>query len=136
LGDRNGKVVLLMDPDAIEGTVLPGVIPAGADLTGGIEIRVTFTANANTGACRFGAAIDRANASASSDSYDTEATNDAAAPGTALHWVTRSWTISNLDSLASGEPFLLYLRRVATHGNDTLTEEAEILLVELRKAAA
>jgi hypothetical protein len=93
-----------------------------------------MASSATSGVCRWGAAIRRLNDDAedldSAHTYDYNDTDDTAASASGeLSYPTIAFTDgADMDSLADGETFILRVRRNASHANDTMTGDAELLM--------
>ena len=136
---RNSIPVLDFDGTATnEEIVFSGIMPEAAVLTSGLKVRIHWTSvDQTTGQCRWGVQFERMNTDLDTDSFDPTA-NEAhsttnATPG--IITVTEI-TCTAIDSLAAGEPFRLKVYRDASDTtNDTMTNDAELVLVEVRGAA-
>lgn len=134
---RNGHVVLDFAADSAEATYLPGVLPsnyAGGDL----EARIHWTASSGTsGAVRWKLRFERLEADGpdlDSEDFQAAAAATSAAPAAAGTLVRQTVALAEVDSAAAGDAFRLVLQRDATHDDDDLPGDAELLAVELREA--
>lgn len=137
LDTRNSIAVLDFDAAAVEGTSWVGVIPEGANLSSGITVRIWWMAtSATSGNVRWRAKWEKTGTDMDADSYDTATEATGAANGTSGIETVTSITCTAIDSLAAGDRFRLAIERVGNDAtNDTMTDDAELVAVELRQVA-
>jgi len=136
LDTRNSVAVLDFDADAAEGAVFVGVIPEGAVLTSGIIVRLSWAAtSATSGDCRWLVDIEKTTGhDIDADGYDTAVAGTTTTSGTSGLVNTTAITITTIDSVAAGDAFRVRVRRDATNAGDTMTDDAELIAVEVRAA--
>jgi hypothetical protein len=133
--------VAILDFDAAtdESAIFVGVMPEAAVLTSGLKVFIHWAAtSATSGACRWGAQIERLEAhDIDGDGFDTAGTNGTTTNATSGVVNETEITVSNIDSLAAGEPYRLKIYRDAdgTSGTDDMTGDAELIAVEVRSGA-
>jgi len=136
LDTRNSIAVLDFDASVVESAVWVGIIPPGTNLTGGLKVRIHWTATtATSGDAVWGASVERGNTDIDTDSYDTEATATGTANGTSGVVAVTEIALTATDGVVAGDMFRLKIRRLATSGSDTMTGDAELIAVEVRSAA-
>jgi hypothetical protein len=137
LDTRNSIAVLDFDDATVETIKWVGVIPQGANLSSGIEVRIYWMATtATSGNVRWRAAFERFGTDMDSNSFDSDTEATSAANGTSGIESVASITCTALDSLAAGERYRIRISRVGTDAtNDTMTGDAELVFVELRQVA-
>jgi hypothetical protein len=132
---RNLQPVYDFDKTTNESLVFRGMIPEGADLSGGVQVRIYTTSPQTSGNIIFTAAFERCNTDCDSDSFatgvDSAATATNATSGIPTV-ITVSLTSSEIDGLAAGEMFRLKITRNATSVSDTVDDDIELHAVELR----
>jgi len=135
---RNGRVVLDFDADADETTYFSSVLPkhyAGGNLACKLHWMAT---SATTGNVRWRAAFERLEADGpdlDSDEFQTAVEANGAAGATSGKVTITTLVLTALDGAAAGDAFRIAVTRVATDGtNDTMTGDAELLMVELVEA--
>jgi hypothetical protein len=136
LDTRNSVALLDFDAATAEDAVFVGVIPEGAVLTSGIIVRLSWAAtSATSGDCRWLVDIEKTTGhDIDADGFDTAVagtTTTAAASGEVN---TTAITITTIDSVAAGDAFRVRVRRDATNAGDTMTDDAELVAVEVRAA--
>jgi hypothetical protein len=136
LDTRNSIAVLDFDDAATESAVFVGVIPEAAVLSSGIKVRITWAAStATSGDCRWGAQFERVGTDIDSDSFDTATEAHTTTNGTSGIETTTEITCTSIDSLAAGDRFRVKIYRNASDTtNDTMSGDAELVVVELRTA--
>lgn len=133
--------VAILDFDAAtdESAIFVGVMPEAAVLTSGLKVFIHWAAtSATSGTCRWGAQIERLEAhDIDGDGFDTAGTNGTTTNATSGVVNETEITLSNIDSLAAGEPYRLKIYRDAdgTSGTDDMTGDAELIAVEVRSGA-
>lgn len=137
LDTRNSILVLAFIDNAIEAACFVDVMPEGASLGSGVKVRIHWiAATATSGNVRWGAAFERSNTDLDSDSFDTETQANGAANGTSGIVTVTEITVTDLDGITAGDLFRLRVRRIGDDGtNDTMSGDAQLLMVELRSAA-
>jgi len=134
----NNQPVLEFDAAAIETTLLSGVL-SSAYAGGGVTVTLIWTsATATSGDCMWASAIERQPVGhpIGTDDFAAGQTVTATAPGTAgtLVYTTIAFTHgAQMDSLAVGERFRMWVSRSATNGSDTMTGDARLVAVSLRE---
>lgn len=132
---RNGHVVLDFDADANESIHFSSVLPkhySGGD----ILCRLHWMATSATGGnVRWSAAFERLEADGpdlDSTGFQSAAEANGAANATSGKVTITSLTLTALDGAAAGDAFRIAVTRVANDAtNDTMTGDAELLMVEL-----
>lgn len=139
LDTRNSVALLDFDAATDESAIFVGVMPEAAVLTSGLKVFIHWAAtSATSGACRWGAQIERLEAhDIDGDGFDTAGTNGTTTSATSGAVNETEITLSNIDSLAAGEPYRLKIYRDAdgTSGTDDMTGDAELIVVEVRSGA-
>lgn len=129
--------VWAFDSGTIEYIDLKGALRGYAG--GGLTVDIYWvSASATSGVTRWGAAFHRFSSTVDIDTAFTFDYNDAdsTAAGTSGYTITASITFTDgadMDSLANGEAFWLRIRRNASHANDTMTGDAQMLTVLVRE---
>jgi hypothetical protein len=132
---RNGLAVLDFDDATTERAVWVGVIPEGAVLTGGFKVRLHWMATTATpsGLVKWCAEVERMTTDADDPSFDYVHTGSGVPNGTSGVPSMTEITVTGIDSLAAGDPFRLRISRdSADVVNDTMAQDAELFLVEVR----
>lgn len=138
LATRNSIAVLEFDASTDESIFWVWVAEEAASLGSGLKVRIHWmAASATTGACRWGAQLERMNTDLDSDSFDTADTAGSTTSGTSGIITVTEITLTHIDSVAAGEMFRLKVYRDAdgTSGTDNMTGDAHLVAVELRSAA-
>lgn len=133
---RNNVAVLDFDASTDESTNFVGVIPEGADFTTGISVRIHWIAtSATSNDVIWTAAFERANTDLDSDSFATgvSATSTTNATSGIITTTVINFSGSEIDGLTAGEPFRIKISRDADNGSDTMTGDAELVIVEGRQ---
>jgi hypothetical protein len=138
---RNLHPIVCFDAALDEGAFWSAVLPqayAGGGLTAYIH---WAAASATSGDVVFGVSIERIGEGVldiDGDSFATELTVTATAPGTTGHLdiASRAFTSgAAMDSLVAGEGFRVKIRRLgSTDANDTMAGDAQVWGVELRES--
>lgn len=135
LDTRNGHVVLDFDADANETIYFASVLPkhyAGGNLACRLHWMAT---SATSGNVRWSAALERLEANGpdlDANGFQTAAEATAAANATNGKLTVTTLTLTALDGAVAEDAFRIVITRVATDAtNDTMTGDAELLLVEL-----
>lgn len=134
LDTRNSIAVLDFSDTTEESAVFTGVLPQGAVVSSGLEVRILWTATtATTGNCRWGVQFEKMTSDLDSDSFDTATEAHSATNGTNGIPTITTLTCTNIDSLVAGDFFRMKIYRDASDTtNDTMTDDAELIAVELR----
>jgi len=136
LDTRNSVALLDFDDSTAEGAVFVGVIPEGAVLTSGIIVRLSWAATtATAGDCRWLVDIEKTTGhDIDADGYDTAVAGTTTTSGTSGLVNTTAITITTIDSVTAGDAFRVRVRRDAANAGDTMTDDAELIAVEVRAA--
>lgn len=134
---RNSIAVLDFDAATDESAIFSGVIPEGANLASGLQVRLSWMATtATSGNCRWGVQIERCTTDLDTDSFDTATEATGAANGTSGIPTYTEITTTAIDGLTAGDTFRIKVYRNADDAtNDTMTGDAELIAVEIRSAA-
>lgn len=137
LDTRNSVAVLDFDGGSTnESAVFTGVIPAGADLSSGIKVRIFWMATtATSGNCRWGAQFERCNTDLDSDSFDTATEVQTATSGTSGIPVVSEITCTAIDGLTVGDLYRVKVYRDVSDAGDDITTDVELIAVELQQVA-
>lgn len=135
LDTRNSHPVLDFDASTVEWTAWTGVLPSSY-AGGGVNVKIIWAAtSATAGNVVWEAGFERIPVGAldiDADSWATGQTSTGAADSVSGETTETTIALSNgaqMDSLAAGEMFRLYVQRNATNGSDTMTGDAELLAV-------
>lgn len=141
---RNGHAVLDFDDSTDERAVFSGIMPrhyAG----GGVTVYLHYAmSSATTGKVRLDVAFERigdGQQDIDSDGFaSAQSVNVAAVPAASGHVDIVSVAFTNgaqMDSVAAGEAFRIYVERKPSDGtNDTASGDLELVAVELRETPA
>jgi hypothetical protein len=134
LDTRNSIALLDFDAGTPESAVFVGVVPEGAVLSSGIQVRLGWAAtSATSGVCVWRVAFEKTTGhDIDSDSFDTAVTGSTTTNAASGFVNTTAITITTIDSIVAGDTFRLRVTRDADAGADTMTGDAELLAVELR----
>ena len=136
LDTRNSILVLDFDDGDDESAIFVGVIPEAASLGSGLKIRLHWAAtDATSGDCVWDVSLERMNTDLDTDSFDTIASATAATNGTSGILTVTEITLTTIDSVTAGDGYRLKVTRDATNGSDTMSGDAELVVVEVRSAA-
>jgi hypothetical protein len=136
LDTRNSILVLDFDAATDESAVFVGVIPEAASLGSGLKIRLHWMATtATSGDCIWDVSLERMTTDLDSDSFDTIASATTATSGTSGIPTVTEITLTTIDSVTAGDGFRLKVTRDANNASDTMTGDAELVVVEVRSAA-
>lgn len=137
LDTRNSVAVLDFDAGTDEFAVFVGEIPAGVDLSSGIQVVISWAAtSATSGDCVWSAEFEKTTGQdIDSDSFDTATTATTTTSGTSGVVNTTTITCTAIDSLTNGDVFRVRISRDANAGGDTMTGDAELVAVELTGVA-
>jgi hypothetical protein len=133
---RNGHLLLKFPDGATYARTFPGILSRRYGGSG-ITVRLLWAAlTATTGNVKWGAAFERLQVGTdvlTTDSFAAEKTAVATTNGTAgvATSTTIAFTNSEIDGLLVGEPFRLRIQRLGSDGSDTMTDEAQLLGIEL-----
>jgi hypothetical protein len=121
--------------------ILKGIIPDGCPLTAsGLTVKLHWiAATATTGKVKWGVQFERMNTDLDADSFDTEANNGTGdtTSGTSGIVTVSTITTANIDGLTAQDGFRLRIwRRPSDTTNDTMSGDAQLVLVHLLTAAA
>ena len=131
---RNNRPLLAFPTAVTSGTLLFGRVPWGMVLTSGVVLRYTWmAATAITGNVVWNAGIERLNTDQDADSIDTIGTVTTACSGTSGITVESVITLTTIDSMVAGDPFMLNVRRIGG-GSDTMAGDAQLQMVSIENA--
>ena len=135
LDTRNSILVLDFDAATDESAVFAGVIPEAASLGSGLKIRLHWMATtATSGNCIWDVSMERMTTDLDSDSFDTIASATTATSGTSGIVTVTEITLTTIDSVTAGDGYRLKVTRDADNASDTMTGDAELVVVEVRSA--
>lgn len=138
LSTINARPVLAFDPTTDETVYWTFVAPQG--LSGALSIIIHLFGNAaGTNSTYWQAQIEAITPGDATDldsatSFDTANAGNVAMPATQGHQTSVSITLTNADSIASGDYVRLSLNRDADNASDNFASDAYVTLVELREA--
>ena len=135
LDTRNSILVLDFDDGDDESAIFVGVIPEAASLGSGLKIRLHWAAIETSGDCVWDVSLERMNTDLDTDSFDTIASATAATNGTSGILTVTEITLTTIDSVTAGDGYRLKVTRDATNVSDTMSGDAELVVVEVRSAA-
>ena len=135
LDTRNSILVLDFDDGDTESAIFVGVIPEAASLGSGLKIRLHWAAIETSGDCVWDVSLERMNTNLDTDSFDTIASATAATNGTSGVLTVTEITLTTIDSVTAGDGYRLKVTRNGTNVSDTMSDDAELVLVEVRSAA-
>ena len=136
LDTRNSILVLDFDEATDESAIFVGVIPEAASLGSGLKIRLHWMATtATSGDCIWDVSLERMTTDLDSDSFDTIASATTATSGTSGIPTVTEITLTTIDSVTAGDGYRLKVTRNANNEDDTMTGDAELVVVEVRSAA-
>ena len=135
LDTRNSILVLDFDDSDDESAIFVGVIPEAASLGSGLKIRLHWAAIETSGDCVWDVSLERMNTDLDTDSFDTIASATAATNGTSGILTVTEITLTTIDSVTAGDGYRLKVTRNGTNVSDTMSDDAELVLVEVRSAA-
>ena len=136
LDTRNSVAVLDFDDTTDESAVFVGVIPEAASLGSGLKIRLHWAATtATSGDCIWDVSLERMTTDIDSDSFDTIASATATTNGTSGILTVTEITLTTIDSVTAGDGYRLKVTRDADNASDTMSGDAELVVVEVRSAA-
>lgn len=135
LDTRNSHAVLDFDASTDEAAVFRGILHPQYG-GGGLNVKLIWAAtSATSGNVIWEVSFERINAGAldlDSDSFASAVTASAAADSVSGETTETTIAVSDgasMDSLAAGEMFRLKVNRDANNGSDTMTGDAELLMV-------
>ena len=135
LDTRNSIAVLDFDAATDESAIFVGIIPEATLLGSGLKIRLQWMAtSATSGNVVWDVSLERMTTDLDSDSFDTIASGTAAANGTSGILTVTEITLTTIDSVAAGDGYRLKVTRDANNASDTMTGDAELVVVEIRSA--
>lgn len=133
---RNGHPVLEFDAATTEGGAFSGILPRTYQ-GGGLTVYLHWMgAAATSGNVVWGTAIERMNTDLDSDSFATQQTATGAANATSgIETVTSIAHSSgaNMDGAAAGDAIRLQVQRLGGDAGDTMTGDAQLLLIEVKE---
>lgn len=136
LDTRNSILVLDFDDATDESAVFVSVIPEAASLGSGLKIRLHWMATtATSGNCVWDVSLERMTTDLDTDSFAAIASATAAANGTSGILTITEITLTTIDSVTAGDGYRLKVTRDANNGSDTMSGDAELVVVEVRSAA-
>ena len=136
LDTRNSIAILDFASATDESAIFLGICPNGANLASGLKIRLAWTATtATSGACVWDVSLERMTTDIDSDSFDTIASATATTNATSGVPNYTEITLTTIDSLTSGDGYRLKVTRDANNASDTMTNDAELIAVEVQQIA-
>lgn len=136
---RNSHPVVAFDATAGQAIYFESILPRNYS-GGGVTIYLHWmSASATTGNTRWTSALERqeeAGTDLDADSFATKIASDSTCTATsgAIRVMTLAHTNgAQMDNVAVGEGFRLQIEREAAHGNDTMTGNAQLSLVEMKE---
>ena len=136
LDTRNSILVLDFDAATDESAIFVGVVPEAASLGSGLKIRLHWMATtATSGNCIWDLSLERMTTDLDSDSFDTIASATTATSGTSGIITVTEITLTTIDSVTAGDGYRLKVTRDANNASDTMSGDAELVVVEVRSAA-
>jgi hypothetical protein len=137
LDTRNSIAVLDFDDTTDESAVFVGIIPEGASLGSGLKIRLHWmSTNQTSNNVVWDVSLERMTTDLDADSFDTIASGTAAANTTQSGILTvTEITLTTIDSVTAGDGYRLKVTRDANNGSDNMSDDAELVAVEVRSAA-
>ena len=136
LDTRNSILVLDFDAATDESAVFVGVIPEAASLGSGLKIRLHWMAtSATSGNCIWDVSLERMTTDLDTDSFAAIASATTATSGTSGILTVTEITLTTIDSVTAGDGYRLKVTRDANNASDTMTGDAELVVVEVRSAA-
>lgn len=136
LDSRNSILVLDFDDTTDESAVFKSILNR-AYAGGGVTVTLHWTAtSATTGACMWGVQFERMNTDIDADSFATANTGTTTTNGTSGIPNTTAIAFTNgaqMDSVAAGELFRIKVYRDANNAADTMTGDAELLMIEIKE---
>jgi hypothetical protein len=136
LDTRNSVLLLDFDDTTQEEAVFVGIMAEAASLGSGLKIIIKwFATSATSGSARWGAQLEAGGTDIDADSFDTAVEVTTATNGTSGIVNTTEITLTTIDSVTAGLVYRLKVYRDAADGADTMTGDAELMVVEVRSAA-
>jgi len=139
LDTRNSVAVLDFDDGATnEASIFVSVLPEAAVVSSGLKVRIHWMAtSATSGNCRWGAQFaDLSDQDIDSYAFDTATEVSTATSGTSGNVTVTEITCTSIDSITAGKPYAIKVYRDSSDTtNDTMTGDAELIVVEVRSAA-
>ncbi len=132
---RNAIPVLDFIDSGTRTAVFMSLVPEGADLSSGLEVRLVWMAtSATSGNVVWSTAFERGNTDLDSDSWGTAVSATGAANATSGIVTTTSvlHSSSEIDGLQVGELFRVRVQRLGADASDTMSGDAELIAVEVR----
>ena len=135
---RNSHPSIAFDETAVEYINFSDIMPRNYG-SAGITAYIHWTGGtATSGVCRWSIAFERIGneqQDIDSNSFGTAKTVDADTPNVSgnVSIDSISFTNSEIDGVATGELFRIQLTRVASHANDTMGGDAQVLGIELKE---
>lgn len=134
LDTRNSIAVLDFDSATNESAIFASIVPEAADLSTGLKVRMHWMATAASGGnCIWSTSIDALTGSVVVDSFATAVTASSSPTATGSIVVAET-TITTIDGIVAGDGYRLRVMRSGSSGDDTMTGDAELVLVEIRSA--
>ena len=136
LDTRNSIAVLDFDDTTDESAVFVGIMPEGASLGSGLKIRLHWmSTNQTSNNVVWDVSLERMDTDLDADSFATIASGAAAANGTSGILTVTEITLTTIDSVTAGDAFRLKVTRDANNASDNMSNDAELVAVEVRSAA-
>lgn len=136
LDTRNSILVLDFDDGSTnEEAIFVGVIPEGASLSSGLDVRINWmSTNQTSGQCRWGVQFEKMNTDTDTDSFDTATEAHSTTSATAGIPTITTIRATSIDSLAAGDFFRMKIYRDSSDTtNDTMVGDAELISIELKQ---
>jgi hypothetical protein len=135
LDTRNSILVLDFDAALVESAVFSNSIPEGASLGSGLKTRLHWMATSSTsGNCTWEVSLERMNTDLDSDSFTGITTVTTTTSGTSGITTVTEITLTNIDSVTAGDGYRLKVTRNGSNASDTMSGDAELVVVEVRSA--
>ena len=137
IDQRNSIAVLDFDDTTDESAVFVGIMPEGASLASGLKIRLHWmSTNQTSNNVVWDVSLERMDTDLDADSFHTIASGTAAANTTQSGILTvTEITLTTIDSVTAGDAFRLKVTRDANNASDNMSNDAELVAVEVRSAA-
>jgi hypothetical protein len=133
-GFRNGIPVLQFDAASRRRAQFMGIVPSGTVLNSGITARIVWmAASATTADVVWALEFEKMNTDLDADNFDAVISSGTfTTNGTAGIPNISSITATSIDGITAGDPYRIRLTRLAEVGSDTMTGNAEFIMLELQ----